>query len=75
MRISNVGLMTPGDMGQALAQQIAAKGFTVHTALDRRSERSRALARAAGFPPPAIFRPKAHRPGYRRAGRRNPSDR
>ena len=47
MRIENVGLMTPGDMGQALAQQISAKGFTVRTALDRRSERSRTLARAA----------------------------
>src|SRR5262247_4048356 len=49
MRIENVGLMSPGDMGQALAQQIAAKGFTVRTALERRSERSRMLARAAGL--------------------------
>jgi len=49
MRFENVGLMTPGDMGQALAQQIAAKGFAVRTALERRSERSRTLARAAGL--------------------------
>ena len=49
MRIDNVGLMTPGDMGQALAQQIGAKGFSVCTALERRSERSRTLARTAGL--------------------------
>src|SRR5262249_41198473 len=49
MRFENVGFMTPGDMGQALAQQIAAKGFAVRTALERRSERSRTLARAAGL--------------------------
>src|SRR5215470_6169911 len=49
MRIENVGLMSPGDMGQALAQQINARGFMVRTALDRRSERSRTLARAAGL--------------------------
>jgi 3-hydroxyisobutyrate dehydrogenase-like beta-hydroxyacid dehydrogenase len=49
MRIETVGLMTPGDMGQALALQIKARGLTVCTALDRRSERSRALAREAGL--------------------------
>jgi 3-hydroxyisobutyrate dehydrogenase-like beta-hydroxyacid dehydrogenase len=49
MRIEKVGLMTPGDMGQAVAMQIKAKGFTVCTALDRRSERSRTLAREAGL--------------------------
>jgi 3-hydroxyisobutyrate dehydrogenase-like beta-hydroxyacid dehydrogenase len=49
MRIETVGLMTPGDMGQALALQIKARGLTVYTALDRRSERSRALAREAGL--------------------------
>lgn len=49
MRIEKVGLMTPGDMGQAVAMQIKAKGFTVCTALDQRSERSRALAREAGL--------------------------
>ena len=49
MQIEKVGLMTPGDMGQAVAMQIKAKGFTVCTALDQRSERSRALARAAGL--------------------------
>ena len=49
MQIGNIGLMTPGDMGQALAMQIKAKGLTVCTALDRRSDRSRALAREAGL--------------------------
>lgn len=49
MKIEKVGFMTPGDMGQAVAMQIQAKGFTVCTALDKRSERSRALAREAGL--------------------------
>ena len=49
MKIEKVGLMTPGDMGQAVAMQIKAQGFTVCTALDQRSERSRALAREAGL--------------------------
>jgi 3-hydroxyisobutyrate dehydrogenase-like beta-hydroxyacid dehydrogenase len=47
MQIEKVGLMSPGDMGQAVAMQIKAKGLTVCTALDQRSERSRALAREA----------------------------
>ncbi|MGZ8203668.1 MAG: DUF1932 domain-containing protein [Burkholderiales bacterium] len=49
MKIEKVGFMTPGDMGQAVAMQIKARGFTVCTALDQRSERSRALAREAGL--------------------------
>src|ERR1700675_1738138 len=49
MQIEKVGLMTPGDMGQAVAMQIKAQGLTVCTALDKRSERSRALAREAGL--------------------------
>src|ERR1035437_2875537 len=49
MQIDKVGLMTPGDMGQAVAMQIKAQGFTVCTALDQRSERSRTLAREAGL--------------------------
>jgi 3-hydroxyisobutyrate dehydrogenase-like beta-hydroxyacid dehydrogenase len=44
MQIANVGLMSPGDMGQALAMQIKARGISVCTALAGRSERSRALA-------------------------------
>jgi len=49
MKIGNVGLMSPGDMGQAVAMQIKAKGLNVYTALDKRSERTRALAREAGL--------------------------
>src|SRR5271169_493495 len=49
MQIKNVGLMTPGDMGQAVAMQIKAKGLHVCTALGQRSERSRALAREVGL--------------------------
>jgi len=49
MQIEKVGLMTPGDMGQAIAMQIKAKGFSVLTALDGRSERSHTLAREAGL--------------------------
>ena len=49
MQIEKVGLMTPGDMGQAVAMQIKARGLTVCTALEKRSERSRALAREAGL--------------------------
>jgi 3-hydroxyisobutyrate dehydrogenase-like beta-hydroxyacid dehydrogenase len=49
MKIATVGVMTPGDMGQAVAIQLKAKGLNVCTALDHRSERSRALAHAAGL--------------------------
>ena len=49
MKIENVGLMSPGDMGQAVAMQIKAKGLNVYTALEQRSERTRMLAREAGI--------------------------
>ena len=49
MKFQKVGLMTPGDMGQAVAMQIKARGFEVCTALDKRSDRSRALAKEAGL--------------------------
>lgn len=49
MKFEKVGLMTPGDMGQGVAMRIKDKGFTVCTALDSRSERSRALAKEAGL--------------------------
>ena len=41
--------MSPGDMGQAVAIQLKAEGFTVCTALEHRSERTRGLAREAGL--------------------------
>lgn len=49
MQIETIGLMTPGDMGQAVATQLKSAGFDVRTALDGRSERSRLLAREAGL--------------------------
>ena len=49
MKIQNVGLMSPGDMGQAVAIQIKAKGLNVYSALEHRSERTRGLAREAGI--------------------------
>jgi 3-hydroxyisobutyrate dehydrogenase-like beta-hydroxyacid dehydrogenase len=49
MQIKNVGVVSPGDMGQAIAKRIKESGFNVHTALDGRSERTKALAREAGL--------------------------
>ena len=49
MKIERIGFMTPGDMGQAVAMQLKKKGFTVFTALEKRSERSRRLAAEAGL--------------------------
>src|SRR5256885_4985886 len=49
MKIENIGVMSPGDMGQAVAIQLKAKGLNVCTALEHRSERARALAREAGL--------------------------
>ena len=49
MQIRTIGVMTPGDMGQAIALQLKAAGFAVVTALDGRSERSRRLARESGL--------------------------
>lgn len=49
MRFTKIGLMTPGDMGQAIAVTIKSKGYEVFTALAGRSERSHRLAREAGL--------------------------
>lgn len=49
MKFKKIGLMTPGDMGQGVAMQIQSRGYTVCTALDGRSARSRQLAREAGL--------------------------
>lgn len=49
LKIGTVGLMSPGDMGQAVAIQIKGRGLNVLTALEQRSERTRALAREAGL--------------------------
>ena len=49
MKIESIGVMSPGDMGQAIAQQLKTKGYKVCTALDNRSARSKQLAREAGL--------------------------
>jgi 3-hydroxyisobutyrate dehydrogenase-like beta-hydroxyacid dehydrogenase len=49
MEIRNIGICSPGDMGQAVAVRLKECGFNVYTALDGRSDRSRALAREAGL--------------------------
>jgi len=49
MKIERIGFMTPGDMGQAVALQLKNKGFTVCTALDKRSDRSRKMAKEIGL--------------------------
>ena len=47
--IHRIGIMSPGDMGQAVAIRLKELGFEVCTALDGRSERTRELAREAGI--------------------------
>ena len=49
MGFRRIGIMSPGDMGQAIGAQLKAAGYDVCTALDARSDRSRALAREAGL--------------------------
>ena len=49
MQIRNVGVVSPGDMGQAIAGRLKESGLNVHTALEGRSERTRTLAREAGI--------------------------
>jgi 3-hydroxyisobutyrate dehydrogenase-like beta-hydroxyacid dehydrogenase len=49
MQIKNVGVVSPGDMGQAIAGRLKEAGLNVFAALDGRSERTRTLARDAGL--------------------------
>jgi len=49
MKIERIGFMTPGDMGQGVAGQLQKKGYTVLTALDQRSERSKKMAKDIGL--------------------------
>jgi 3-hydroxyisobutyrate dehydrogenase-like beta-hydroxyacid dehydrogenase len=49
MQIQNVGIVSPGDMGQAIAGRLKESGMNVHAALNGRSERTQSLARAAGL--------------------------
>src|ERR671933_137413 len=47
MSIKTVGILSPGDMGQAIAVVLSQQGLRTITALDERSERARQLAAAA----------------------------
>ena len=49
LKITSIGIMSIGSMGQAFAQQLIQHGFELYTALEDRSERTRALAAAAGI--------------------------
>ena len=49
MQIRNIGVVSPGDMGQAIAGRLKEAGLNVYTPLEGRSERTKALARAAGI--------------------------
>lgn len=49
IQISRIGLMSPGDMGQAVGIRLKELGFEVRTALEGRSERTRKLAAAGGI--------------------------
>lgn len=49
MAFRSIGVMSPGSMGQAIAQQLKRNGYAIYTALDGRSARSRTLAAEAGI--------------------------
>lgn len=49
MQIRRIGLLSPGDMGQAVAVRLQELGFEVRTALSGRSGRTRKLALDAGL--------------------------
>lgn len=46
---NNIGVVSPGDMGQGVAMCIKGKGFNVYTAMDGRSARTRSLGEKAGL--------------------------
>ena len=49
MQIRNIGIVSPGDMGQAVAMRLKESGFVMYGALAGRSDRTRNLAREAGI--------------------------
>ena len=49
MQLANVGVMSPGDMGQAIAARLKQSGLAVFAALSGRSERTKRLAADAGI--------------------------
>lgn len=49
MQLAKIGVVSPGDMGQAIAARIKDSGLEVFAALSGRSERTQRLAREAGI--------------------------
>ena len=49
MKIKNIGIVSPGDMGQAVGIRLKEGDFTVCTALEGRSERTRSLSAEAAI--------------------------
>lgn len=49
MQLKQIGVTSPGDMGQAVAMRLKACGFDVYTALEGRSARTAELAQKAGL--------------------------
>jgi 3-hydroxyisobutyrate dehydrogenase-like beta-hydroxyacid dehydrogenase len=49
MQIGKIGVVSPGDMGQAIATRLKESGLEVYAALAGRSERTKRLAREAGL--------------------------
>lgn len=49
MQLGKIGVVSPGDMGQAIATRLKESGLEVYTALAGRSERTKQLAREAGL--------------------------
>lgn len=49
MKIATIGIVSPGDMGQAIAMRLKACGYSVCTPLQGRSERTAQLAHQAGL--------------------------
>ena len=49
MELAKIGVLSPGDMGQAVAGRLKACGREVYTSLEGRSERTAALAKEAGL--------------------------
>src|SRR4026208_1102649 len=59
----SVALISPGDMGQAVGALLVRGGVRVLTCVEGRSERTRGLARAAGFPELATLECLVREPG------------
>ena len=49
MSIQTVGILSPGDMGQAIASVLSQHGLTTIAALDDRSQRTQQLAAEANI--------------------------